>query len=71
MNMKKKMQQFSFLIFSFILFFTLLNMVIFPLLNVNTIQNSFIIIFSYWFVMIILLFLISWVYKKNKKEEHV
>lgn len=65
------MQQFSFLIFSFILFFTLLNMVIFPLLNVNTIQNSFIIIFSYWFVMIILLFLISWVYKKNKKEEHV
>ncbi|MFA6789937.1 MAG: hypothetical protein WCR15_09650 [Arcobacteraceae bacterium] len=69
--MKKKMQQFSFLIFLFILFFTLLNMVVFPLINVNTIQNSFILIFSFWFFMIVLLYVISRVYRKNKKEEHV
>ncbi|MFA7091359.1 MAG: hypothetical protein WC149_05880 [Arcobacteraceae bacterium] len=69
--MKKKMQQFSFLIFLFILFFTLLNMVVFPLINVNTIQNSFILIFSFWFLMIVLLYVISRVYRKNKKEEHV
>jgi positive regulator of sigma E activity len=69
--MKKKMQQFSFLIFLFILFFTLLNMVVFPLINSNTIKNSFIIIFSFWFIMIALLFFISRVYNKEDKEEHV
>jgi len=69
--MKKKMQQFSFLIFLFILFFTLLNMVVFPLINSNTIKNSFTIIFSFWFIMIVLLFFISRVYNKEDKEEHV
>lgn len=69
--MKKKMRQFGFLIFIFILFFTLLNMVIFPLINSNTIQNSFIIIFSFWFMMILLLFFISHGYKKEHKDEHV
>ncbi len=69
--MKKKMRQFGFLIFIFILFFTLLNMVIFPLINSNTIQNSFIIIFSFWFMMILLLFVISHGYKKEHKDEHV
>jgi positive regulator of sigma E activity len=69
--MKKKMQQFSFLIFLFILFFTILNMVIFPLININTIKNSFSIIFSFWFIMIVLLFFISRVYNKEDKEEHV
>jgi len=69
--MKKKMQQFSFLIFLFILFFTILNMVIFPLININTIKNSFSIIFSFWFIMIVLLFFISRMYNKEDKEEHV
>jgi hypothetical protein len=52
-------------------FFTLLNMVVFPLINSNTIKNSFIIIFSFWFIMIALLFFISRVYNKEDKEEHV
>ncbi len=69
--MKKKIQQFSFLIFLFILFFSLLNMVIFPLLTTNTIKNSFIIIFSFWFIMIVFLYVISKVHRKYNKEEHV
>ncbi|MDX9795780.1 MAG: hypothetical protein RBT24_03010 [Arcobacteraceae bacterium] len=69
--MRKKMKQFSFLIFIFILFFTLLNMVFFPLINSNTIKNSFTIIFSFWFIMILLLFIISYGYKKEQKDDHV
>jgi len=69
--MKKKMQQFGFLIFLFILFFIILNIVIFPLINMSSIENSFIIIFAFWFIMILLLYFISRVHTKNEKEENV
>ncbi|WP_419769875.1 MAG: hypothetical protein ACNI3C_11140 [Candidatus Marinarcus sp.] len=65
--MREKFQKPAFLIFTFILFFALLNMFIIPITYYNTLENSFILIFAFWAVMICVLFLMSYfnIYKKE------
>ncbi len=67
--MKKKIHKFGFLTFLFIFFFTILNIIIFPLIqNMTITKNSFLLIFSFWFLMIFVLFVIDYTHQKDLKE---
>jgi predicted membrane channel-forming protein YqfA (hemolysin III family) len=67
--MRKSVKKPAFLVFIFLIFFVLLNMFIFPLLSLNTIEHSFTLIFTFWFIIIVVLYFIGTSFYKEFKDE--
>jgi hypothetical protein len=66
---RKSIKKPAFLVFVFLTFFVLLNMFIFPLLTTNTLAVSFTLIFTFWFMIIVVLYFISSLFYKETKDE--
>lgn len=53
------MKKVSFLIMLFLLFFSLLNFYILPLIKSINLKESFIVLFTFWAIIILVLYLLS------------